>query len=154
MRISTVLALVLLAAAQPALTFTSFNVYGANSGHSHSLQYSLAQATSLRTPKANTENRPLHQRSSDGGLVGVAAQPNPVVLVCTGDACEDVGARDLIKLARQRAPESIKCKSTGCLGMCGQGPAIAVQTVDGGALQIYRDVDDKKLDTIFQELKP
>jgi (2Fe-2S) ferredoxin len=78
---------------------------------------------------------------------------NSVVLVCTGDACEDVGARDLIKLARQRATQSIKCKSTGCLGMCGQGPAIAVQNSEGGVLEIYRDVDDKKLDSIFQELQ-
>lgn len=27
-----------------------------------------------------------------------------VILVCTGDACEDVGARDLLKLARATIP--------------------------------------------------
>jgi (2Fe-2S) ferredoxin len=75
-----------------------------------------------------------------------------VLLVCTGDACEDVGARDLIKLARQRVPQKVKCKSTGCLGMCGQGPAIAVQDSSGGSLQAYRDVDERKLDAILLEL--
>jgi (2Fe-2S) ferredoxin len=83
----------------------------------------------------------------------ITAQTSSVVLVCTGDACEDVGARDLIKLARKKATESVKCKSTGCLGMCGQGPAIAVQNSEGGALEIHRDVDEQKLDTIFLKLQ-
>ena len=77
----------------------------------------------------------------------------PTVLVCTGDACEDVGARDLIKLARRKASETVKCKSTGCLGMCGQGPAIAVQNSVEGALEIHRDVDEAKLDAIFINLQ-
>jgi NADH:ubiquinone oxidoreductase subunit E len=75
-----------------------------------------------------------------------------ILLVCTGDACEDVGARDLIKLARQRVPQTVKCKSTGCLGMCGQGPAIAVQDSSGGSLQVHRDVDEEALDAILLEL--
>ncbi len=75
-----------------------------------------------------------------------------VLLVCTGDACEDVGARDLIKIARQRVPQTVKCKSTGCLGMCGQGPAIAIQESIGGPLQIRRDVDEIALDAILLEL--
>ena len=44
----------------------------------------------------------------------------PTLLVCTGDACEDVGARDLIKLARRKGSETVKCKSTGCLGCVGK----------------------------------
>eukprot|EP00960_Hanusia_phi_P012581 367758-Hanusia_phi.AAC.4 len=77
----------------------------------------------------------------------------PVVLVCTGDDCDNSGSAKLLKYARANKPESITCKSTGCLGMCGLGPAVAVEVYPGGPLEVHRDVDEEKLMEIFEEVK-
>mmetsp|Transcript_45162 Transcript_45162/g.142197 ORF Transcript_45162/g.142197 Transcript_45162/m.142197 type:complete len:149 (+) Transcript_45162:49-495(+) len=76
-----------------------------------------------------------------------------VILVCTGDDCDSCGSSDLLKYARSNKPEGITCKSTGCLGMCGLGPAVAVEEFPGGPLEVFRDVNEEKMLEIFQEVK-
>lgn len=48
-------------------------------------------------------------------------------------------------------PGELLCKSTGCLGMCGQGPAVGVEVTPGGAIEVKRNVDDKVLKDIFEQ---
>jgi (2Fe-2S) ferredoxin len=46
---------------------------------------------------------------------------------------------------------ALKCKSTGCLGMCGQGPVVGIEETPGGAVTIYRDVSEESLKDIYAE---
>jgi (2Fe-2S) ferredoxin len=55
-----------------------------------------------------------------------------------------------IKLIHMRAG-ALKCKSTGCLGMCGQGPVVGIEETPGGAVTIYRDVSEESLKDIYAE---
>mmetsp|Transcript_34199 Transcript_34199/g.80218 ORF Transcript_34199/g.80218 Transcript_34199/m.80218 type:complete len:151 (+) Transcript_34199:79-531(+) len=92
-----------------------------------------------------------HTARRVGRGFSVCMQEKKVVLVCTGDACEDVGARQLLKHARATIPGELQCKSTGCLGMCGQGPVVGVEVTPGGAVEVKRDVTEEALEEIFAE---
>jgi hypothetical protein len=59
-----------------------------------------------------------------GGALRMADGSETVVLVCTGDECEESGSDAILKYARKQKPDGVVCKSTGCLGMCGVLPAV------------------------------
>jgi hypothetical protein len=83
------------------------------------VSHKTASSTTYRDSAAGRASRSL-------GALRMADTDGKVVFVCTGDDCEESGADQILKYARKTKPEGVVCKSTGCLGMCGQGPAVCI----------------------------
>jgi formate dehydrogenase subunit gamma len=52
--------------------------------------------------------------------------PENVVHICGAEACQSVGARELIEEAKRSLPDGVEVKEIFCFGNCALGPAVTV----------------------------
>lgn len=52
--------------------------------------------------------------------------PENIVSICGAEACQSVGARELIEGAKKSLPTGVEVKEVFCFGNCALGPAAAV----------------------------
>lgn len=52
--------------------------------------------------------------------------PENIVSICGAEACQAVGARELIEVAKKSLPHEVEMKEVFCFGNCALGPAATV----------------------------
>lgn len=88
--------------------------------------YVHAEAVALVAEACNVSRADVHGVLTYYHDLRRTPPPENVVSICGAEACQSVGARELIKGVKKSLPREVEVKEVFCFGNCALGPAASV----------------------------
>ncbi|MDP1711056.1 MAG: NAD(P)H-dependent oxidoreductase subunit E [Candidatus Nanopelagicaceae bacterium] len=88
--------------------------------------YVHAEAVALVAEACNVSRADVHGVLTYYHDLRRTPPPENIVRICGAEACQSVGARELIERAKKSLPSEVEVKEVFCFGNCALGPAATV----------------------------
>ncbi|HUW87500.1 MAG TPA: NAD(P)H-dependent oxidoreductase subunit E [Candidatus Paceibacterota bacterium] len=105
---------------EPGPVLISLQALQAKFGYVH------AEAVSLVAEACNVSRADVHGVLTYYHDLRRTPPPENIVSICGAEACQSVGARELIKDAKKSLPREVEIREVFCFGNCALGPAASV----------------------------
>ncbi|MDP1719785.1 MAG: NAD(P)H-dependent oxidoreductase subunit E [Candidatus Nanopelagicaceae bacterium] len=105
---------------EPGPVLISLQALQAEFGYVH------AEAVALVAEACNVSRADVHGVLTYYHDLRRTPSPENIVSICGAEACQSVGARELIEGAKRSLPSEVEMKEVFCFGNCALGPAATV----------------------------